>query len=181
MANYKVDMISPSVTFKTYIGWISFCYSENGIQNLTVGYSSKSEAVEALRRSSARDGHSTRPTNQPHELKELIQSYFEGEFVTFESIPIDPPRLTPFRTDVLATCRRIRYGETVSYGELAARSGSPKAARAVGNIMKTNRLPLIIPCHRVVASGGRIGGFSAPSGVQLKQKLLDLEAKLVNA
>ena len=173
-------MISPSVTFKTNIGWISFCFSENGIQNLTVGHASKADAFGALGKAADQDGLTPQPTKGSHVLKDLINQYLAGEFVTFNDVRIDNPTTTRFRQSVLDNCRKIRYGETISYGELAKRSGSPNAARAVGNIMKSNRLPLIIPCHRVLASGGKIGGFSAPSGVQLKQTLLHLESKLVN-
>ena len=67
-------------------------------------------------------------------------------------------------------------GETVSYAELAGRAGSPNAARAVGGVMAGNRVPLLVPCHRVVGAGGRLGGFSAPTGVELKKRLLALEA-----
>ncbi len=73
--------------------------------------------------------------------------------------------------------RQVGYGETVSYGELAERSGSPRAARAVGTVMATNRIPLILPCHRVLGSAGRIGGFSAPQGIDLKRRMLDLEGR----
>ena len=65
-------------------------------------------------------------------------------------------------------------GHTVTYGELATRSGTPGAARAVGSVMARNRVPVVIPCHRVVAAGG-MGGFSAPNGLQLKQRMLNLE------
>ena len=74
--------------------------------------------------------------------------------------------------------RNVPYGQTLSYAELAAKAGSPKAARAVGSVMAQNRVPLIIPCHRVVGSGGHLGGFSAPRGIAFKKQLLELEANL---
>ena len=74
-------------------------------------------------------------------------------------------------------CRRIPYGRTMSYAELAAKAGSPNAARAVGNCMAGNRIPLIVPCHRVVCSDGRLGSYSAPGGTRMKRRLLDLESK----
>jgi methylated-DNA-[protein]-cysteine S-methyltransferase len=70
----------------------------------------------------------------------------------------------------------VRPGEVVTYGEVAEEAGSPGAARAVGNVMACNRVPIVIPCHRVVASGGKWGGFSAPQGVDLKRRMLDVEA-----
>jgi methylated-DNA-[protein]-cysteine S-methyltransferase len=71
--------------------------------------------------------------------------------------------------------RRIGYAKSISYGELASLAGAPGAARAVGNIMAKNPLPLVIPCHRVLAAGGRIGGFSAPAGTEMKRHLLRME------
>jgi methylated-DNA-[protein]-cysteine S-methyltransferase len=77
---------------------------------------------------------------------------------------------------VLQLARKIGYGRTVAYGELAARAGNSRAARAIGAVMASNPLPIIVPCHRVVASGGAIGGFSAPHGIELKKRLLEMEA-----
>ena len=73
-------------------------------------------------------------------------------------------------------CRLIPYGQVLTYGELAERAGSPRAARAVGNVMRTNRFPLIVPCHRVVGAAGALGGYSAPTGLKMKRRLLRLEA-----
>jgi len=67
----------------------------------------------------------------------------------------------------------------LTYGQLATRAGSPRSARAVGNVMASNRVPLIIPCHRVVAAGGALGGFSAPHGTRLKRRLLKLEGATI--
>ncbi|MEX1224432.1 MAG: MGMT family protein, partial [Pirellulales bacterium] len=75
-------------------------------------------------------------------------------------------------------CRRIPIGQTMSYAELAAVAGSPGAARAVGNIMAGNRVPIIVPCHRVVGSGGSLGGYSSSGGLRTKRRLLSLEASL---
>ena len=92
-------------------------------------------------------------------------------------VRIDPGQLTSFQRRVLEQCRRIPYGHTVSYAELAAKAGFPRAARAVGNCMAGNRIPLIIPCHRVVCAGGRLGSYSAPGGTGMKRRLLALEAQ----
>ena len=79
-----------------------------------------------------------------------------------------------FRRTVLQELTTTRYGETLSYGELAARAGSPRAARAVGSAMATNPLAIVVPCHRVIAAGGRIGGYGG--GLEVKRYLLALEA-----
>ena len=83
--------------------------------------------------------------------------------------------VAPFDRAVYRAARAIGPGETATYGELADRIGSPGQAREVGGAMARNRFPLIVPCHRVVAAGGRLGGFSAPGGPALKRRLLAIE------
>ena len=87
------------------------------------------------------------------------------------------PKLTAFQESVVLAIRAVGYGQTVSYGELAELAGYPRAARAVGTVMSTNPFPILIPCHRVVASGGKLGGYSAPQGLSLKESLLAMEAE----
>ncbi len=108
-------------------------------------------------------------------FKREADAYFKGEPATFD-FAIDFTDRPPFHRKVLEACRTVKYGETISYGGLAARAGNPRAARAVGQAMRNNPLPLIIPCHRVLQSNGGIGGFNAPEGVCLKRRMLDLEA-----
>lgn len=103
-----------------------------------------------------------------------VSDYFAGRRVTF-SPPIDVTDFPAFRQQVLAACRMIPYGEIVSYADLARSVASPSAARAVGGAMAANRLPLVIPCHRVVRADGSIGGFSSPCGIDEKVRLLGLE------
>lgn len=109
-------------------------------------------------------------------LQKQIIAYFEGTYVNFDpNIPIVLDGFSTFASRVLTACRNIGFGQTISYGQLAQKIRRPAAARAVGRVMASNPLPLIIPCHRVIRSDGRIGGFSAPSGTKLKNKLLKLE------
>ena len=114
-------------------------------------------------------------------LAEQITAYFEGGLVNFsQDIPIIlacPERsrgngFSFFAGQVLTACRDIGFGQTISYGRLAKRIGRAGAVRAVGGALAKNPLPLIIPCHRVIRSDGKIGGFSAPDGKDLKAKLL---------
>ena len=107
-------------------------------------------------------------------LQRQLTDYFAGKRVRFRVRP-DLSSLTGFQQAVLAACAGIGYGETVTYGELAQRVGRPGAARAVGGVLARNPVPLVIPCHRVVAGNGRLGGFSAEQGTRLKQWLLELE------
>jgi len=107
---------------------------------------------------------------------EQLRAYFEGRRRRFE-IPVDLAGGTAFQERVLRACAEVPYGETVSYGELTRRCGRPGAARAVGQVMATNRLPLVMPCHRVIAAGGGLGGYGY--GTALKEALLTMERRQV--
>jgi methylated-DNA-[protein]-cysteine S-methyltransferase len=107
--------------------------------------------------------------------QEQITAYFEGTRVNFTDIPIVLNVFSFFVSSALTACRNIGFGRTISYSGLARKLGRPTAARAVGTALAKNPLPLIIPCHRVVRSDGKFGGFSAPGGKNLKAKLLKHE------
>jgi methylated-DNA-[protein]-cysteine S-methyltransferase len=111
------------------------------------------------------------------ELRERLQDYFQGARVDFQDIALNLPQLTAFQSRVIQALQQVGYGELITYGELASKAGSPRAARAVGTVMAGNRIPVLIPCHRVVAAGGKLGGFSAPQGTSLKAHLLQLESR----
>jgi methylated-DNA-[protein]-cysteine S-methyltransferase len=106
---------------------------------------------------------------------ESLRRYFLGERVGFDDVAIALPRVTDFQQRVYAEARALRWGETATYGDLAKRAGDPQGAQAVGQAMGSNPLPIIIPCHRVLAAGGKLGGFSAYGGIVTKQKLLAME------
>lgn len=105
---------------------------------------------------------------------EQVRDYFRGQ-KSLWSVEIDWGNVTAFRCRVLEACRRIPFGCTASYADLARAAGSPGAARAVGSTMATNPLPLIVPCHRVLRSDGSLGGFSSPQGPSQKERMLKLE------
>jgi len=112
-------------------------------------------------------------------IQASIRAYFEGERVMFNaSVPLALQGMTVFTQSVLEACARVPWGETTDYAGLASQAGSPKAARAVGNAMAKNPMPLIIPCHRIVARSGLIGGFSAPGGTTMKKRLLRHETQM---
>jgi O-6-methylguanine DNA methyltransferase len=109
-------------------------------------------------------------------LQEQIAAYFDGARVNFSmDIPLALDGFSSFGISVLTACRTIGFGQTASYGQLAGFIGRPAAARAVGRVMAKNPLPLIIPCHRVIRTDGKMGGFTAPGGIPLKKKILRLE------
>lgn len=104
-----------------------------------------------------------------------LRRYFAGEVVDLTAIEVDLGGVPPFHREIYAATRAVPWGETVTYGALATRLGSPGASRTVGQAMGRNPVPVIIPCHRVLASGQGLGGFSAPGGLATKQRLLALE------
>lgn len=108
-------------------------------------------------------------------LVERCHDLLRGKPVGFDDIPLDLQGIAPFHQRVYAALRKVGPGQVVTYQQLAERAGSPQGARAVGQAVGHNRHLLVIPCHRVVASGGRLGGFSAPGGAVTKRLLLDVE------
>ena len=110
-------------------------------------------------------------------LQEQIVGYFEGVRIDFSRVPVTLDGLSAFSKKILTVCREIRIGQTATYSELAKRSCRPAASRAVGGALARNPLPLIIPCHRVIRTDGTMGGFTAPGGIPLKKKMLELEQK----
>jgi methylated-DNA-[protein]-cysteine S-methyltransferase len=106
---------------------------------------------------------------------DLLERYFAGERVDFSEVRLSPWESTDFERRVRGACRRLEWGTTATYGDLAKRAKvNPRAARAVGSVMRRNRWPIIVPCHRVLGAGG-LGGYSAASGLDLKRRLLALE------
>jgi len=127
----------------------------------------------ALARLATLEGRQAPRTALAHarQAERQIREYLCGRRRTF-TVPLDLAALPRFQKKVLLAARRILYGRTVTYGQLAARAGRPRAARAVGQAMARNPVPLAVPCHRVVAADG-LGGFSG--GAALKRRLLALE------
>ncbi|HEV3227122.1 MAG TPA: methylated-DNA--[protein]-cysteine S-methyltransferase [Acidimicrobiales bacterium] len=110
-------------------------------------------------------------------IRKQLDQYFDGKRTTF-ALQIDWQLCHGFRRMVLETLfSQVHYGEVVSYGELATRVGHPKASRAVGTAMATNPVPIVVPCHRVLRSGGAIGNYGG--GVEMKRRLLTHEGALL--
>ncbi|MEW4526796.1 methylated-DNA--[protein]-cysteine S-methyltransferase [Maioricimonas sp. JC845] len=160
--------------FETGIGWVAFARADVGVSHLLMGHSSEPAVRSALDQRLVASTEQLAETAQD-ELADRIIAYAQGDPVSFDDVPLALPPMTPFRKAIVRCLRQVPYGTTISYGELAQRAGRPGAARAVGQAMASNTLPLLIPCHRVIAAGGRLGGFSAPTGVTLKERLLALE------
>ncbi len=112
---------------------------------------------------------------QVGELDAFLNAFFQHGQVSFEAVSIDPAGWSPFAETVYRCCRKIEPGVTVTYKQLAESAGNVNASRAVGAAMARNRILLVIPCHRVISTGGQLRGFSAPGGLATKRSLLDLE------
>lgn len=119
------------------------------------------------------------PDFEPSEVSiyaaQMLERYLQGERVELNDIPVVLDGLTPFRQTVLLATRNLLYGEICSYGQLALACGSPHAARAIGGALAANPVPIIIPCHRVTGSDGRLTGYSAPGCEETKRVLLVME------
>jgi methylated-DNA-[protein]-cysteine S-methyltransferase len=159
--------------FETELGWMALVMRGDVLAQLTFGYDSPRAALAALDDESAAE---TIVADRKSPLIDRLRAYARGEEHDFSDIQIELAGATPFERRVVALCRRIPFGGTLTYGQLAARAGSPLAARAVGNVMRTNRCPLVVPCHRVVPATSGLGGYSAAGGVRMKLRLLEMEA-----
>jgi len=109
------------------------------------------------------------------EARRELDEYFAGRRRAFD-LSLDLRALPPFTVSVLQELARVPYGETTTYGTLASRVGRPRAARAVGTVMNRNRIPIVLPCHRVVGAGGDLVGYGG--GLERKTALLTLEGAL---
>ncbi len=158
------------ITFTSNMGWVGILASTKGLLGTTLPQRSAQEARQLL-------GDSVEQAIwSPHlfdDLVERLKIYFSGHKAAF-SDELDLSEATPFQSEVWEVTRLIPYGESRSYRWVAQQIRKPRAVRAVGQALGRNPLPIIIPCHRVVASGGKLGGFSG--GLEMKRYLLWLEA-----
>jgi len=153
--------------FETTAGWIAVLASARGLRQLTLPQPSAGAAQERLGRL---DGAAADPEYFA-ELVSRVRFYFAARLVTFpDSLDL---RGTAFQREVWSRTRLIPYGETRSYSWVAGQVGHPAAARAMGQALARNPLPLIVPCHRVVGHNGQLCGFTG--GLRWKQFLLSLE------
>jgi methylated-DNA-[protein]-cysteine S-methyltransferase len=121
------------------------------------------------------DAEEAGPSPLAQQAIDRIVALLAGAPVDFGDLPLDESGLEPFARHVYAVARTIGPGTTATYGEIAERIGDPGSARAVGRALGANPFPIVVPCHRVLAAGGRIGGFSAGGGASTKRRLLEIE------
>jgi methylated-DNA-[protein]-cysteine S-methyltransferase len=163
------------VIFETAGGFCGIAWSEVGITRFQLPTIS-ADATERLLRRRAPDAARGAPSSEAARAVAAVKRYFAGEEIDFSDVAVDLGDQDAFVVQVYAAARRVRWGKTTTYGALAKELGAgPEAARDVGQAMARNPVALIIPCHRVLAAGGKIGGFSAPGGSTAKRRMLALE------
>lgn len=156
--------------FETKNGWIALVGVDGKLRRSTLPRKTRTEALEAVDAGLLEDAVEDR--NAFGDLPGKLTRYFAGEQVDFTDVEIDVSAQGPFHGMVQRAAQKIPYGHLVTYRDLARMAGNERAARAAGTAMARNDVPIIVPCHRVVASGG-IGGFGP--GLEWKRALLRLE------
>jgi methylated-DNA-[protein]-cysteine S-methyltransferase len=175
--------------FATDLNWMAIAWRDDALEGNVFGHASRRSAELALAQIPglpqsffriATEGQLAGAPRWVADLIDRLQRFAAGEPVGFGDVPLSFDHLTPFGRHVVAACQRIPWGQTRTYGDLAAECGSSGAARAVGSVMAKNRYPLIVPCHRVLAAGGELGGYSAPDGLKMKRRLLETESLVLS-
>ena len=157
--------------FPSQLGWMAAAWNGRRLCELTIGHSSPEAAANGLRWTSARD--TARLDRVITQWISRLRDYALGDHQDdFRDVELELAGLTDFQRSVIRQCRRISAGHIVDVWRAGPARGHPQAARAVGQVMASNRFPLVVPCHRVVGAGGRLGGYSAPQGLDLKKRLL---------
>ena len=164
------------LVFETALGFVAIAWSGSGLTRLALPEGERERAARhAGKWAAATELPETPEKDAPPfvaDAMERIRRYAQGEIVDFSTLPFDLAGVDPFRRAIYAAALRLGFGEVTTYGGLAESAGFPKMARETGQALGRNPLPLVVPCHRIVAAGGKIGGFSAPGGSATKEKLL---------
>ena len=165
------------LVFETPIGPCGLAWGERGL----IGVSLPEPTAEAVRARLLRrfpEANGSAPPPAVLDARDRILELLAGEPADLSPIPLELDRVGGFERRIYAIARAIPPGQTVTYGEIAARAGEPQAAQAVGRAMGKNPWPIVVPCHRVLGAGGKLGGFSAPGGTRTKLRILEIEGAL---
>ena len=158
--------------FETELGWFGLGWTEAGINRALLPGLSR-QAVES--RLAKHGAALAEPPEAVTAVMAMVRDYAGGATVDFGAVPLDLDEVPEFNRRAYELLVRIGWGATTTYGALARQLGDVSLSRAVGQAMGANPIPLIIPCHRVLASDGKPGGFSAPGGAESKLRMLALE------
>jgi methylated-DNA-[protein]-cysteine S-methyltransferase len=160
--------------FDTAIGACGVAWSARGVTRIQLPAVNRA-ATERLLRTRAAGRAAETPPPPIAELIASLRQYFAGERVDFSTVTIDlPADVEELHRRVYDVARTVDWGHTVTYGDIARGLGQPDA-REIGQALSRNPVPIVVPCHRVVGSGNKLGGFSAPGGQATKERLLALE------
>jgi methylated-DNA-[protein]-cysteine S-methyltransferase len=160
--------------FDTPVGKCGVTWGEHGIVGVQLPERNESATLARLRRRFPRVSEATPPVDVQRAI-DGIAAVLSGERRDLSGIELDMSGIPDFQRRVYAVARSIPPGATLSYGEIAERLGDRTMARDVGQAMGDNPFPIIVPCHRVLAAGGKVGGFSAAGGITTKLRLLTIE------
>ena len=162
--------------FETAHGFCAIAWTDNGVTHFQLPSTSADQTARNLLRR-VPDAVAQAPTAKIADIVAAVRRYYEGEAIDFSHVPVDLGALNEFSRRIYLRLRDVAYGEITTYGALAKDLGIEdwEGARDVGQAMGKNPVPLIIPCHRVLAAGNKIGGFSAPGGAETKARMLELE------
>jgi methylated-DNA-[protein]-cysteine S-methyltransferase len=160
--------------FPTAIGECGVVWNDRGVCGVQLPEASAAATRERLAKHWP-DASDEPPNGSAARAIEGITALLDGEPDDLHDVVIDLIGVSEFRRGVYDVARTVKPGETITYGEIASRLGMPHAAREVGQALGANPVPLIVPCHRVLAAGGKLGGFSARGGVTTKSRLLAIE------
>jgi methylated-DNA-[protein]-cysteine S-methyltransferase len=160
--------------FETPLGWAAVAWTEAGLAKVHLPTAAAAKARAALH-SRLPEALEAEPPSAIAAVIADIGELFAGGKPSFAGAPLDLSRTPAFHAQVYAVARAIPPGETMTYGEIAERLGDKSLAREVGQALGRNPWPIVVPCHRVTAAGGKLGGFSAPGGAATKLKLLAIE------
>lgn len=164
--------------FSTEMGWVAVVMNEFGVVRASLPEPVMERAYDHVR---PEIEHAELDPDFVIDVRELIQAYCAGNDVDLTLIPIDMASMSPFFKKAREACRSIPSGETRTYAWLAGQAGNARAARGAGQAMAKNPVALLVPCHRVIGSDGELHGFGGGVGLQMKQRLLQMEASQVPA
>lgn len=153
-------------------GWVAVLTSSKGIRRMSLPHDSPSDALGSLELSGSDAGEELAPETLDS-LRQRLDLYFNGDRASFpDALDL---KGTDFQKRAWEAARAIPWGETRSYRWIAVQMGRPGAARAVGQAMRANPAPIVVPCHRVIGENGELRGYGGPDGIGMKQDLLAIE------
>ena len=161
-----------TTVFDTALGEFGIGWTDAGLARLQLPGLDRAELLQRINRNGAQAGE---PSRAIEALINRIEDYADGKPDDFSDVTLDLTGVSDFNRRAYDLLVRIGWGETTTYGAMARQLGDVGLSRAVGAAMGANPIPLVIPCHRVLASDGRPGGFSAPGGAESKLRMLKLE------